>query len=218
MNPLESRLRQKWKKFCNDDFVITSLPKSCNINDGRKNIFVNTAIKSSSIVSVEDGEIVDIGDINNPINDIVDVGYDSARDLSESVKSRYKNVYEISLGDSSISSVEELYKDEELSPKWPKKTRFNEFCRFFREGCCRHGINCQFNHDISTSKTRQPLLCRYYDQGKCMRKENCPLLHGEYPCIDNFLGTCNANPCKYSHLPLNDYTRNIVDQVKFFFS
>uniref|UniRef100_A0AC34QV73 C3H1-type domain-containing protein n=2 Tax=Panagrolaimus sp. JU765 TaxID=591449 RepID=A0AC34QV73_9BILA len=85
-------------------------------------------------------------------------------------------------------------------------------CKFFREGYCRDGNNCAYSHDAAHSN-RKPELCKFYQQGYCKKGLACNLLHGEYPCKAFHEGKCDKNPCKYSHMPLNDYTKVIFEQM-----
>uniref|UniRef100_A0AC34FPP5 C3H1-type domain-containing protein n=1 Tax=Panagrolaimus sp. ES5 TaxID=591445 RepID=A0AC34FPP5_9BILA len=85
-------------------------------------------------------------------------------------------------------------------------------CKFFREGYCRDGETCAYSHNAAHSN-RKPELCKFYQQGFCKKGLACTLLHGEYPCKAYHEGKCDKNPCKYSHMPLNDYTRAIFEQM-----
>lgn len=56
-------------------------------------------------------------------------------------------------------------------------------CRFFAEGRCKNGDNCEFSHDSEmyrpkTLDEKNPSLCNFYDQGKCSRGAACPFAHG----------------------------------------
>uniref|UniRef100_A0A7E5A227 Zinc finger CCCH domain-containing protein 6 n=1 Tax=Panagrellus redivivus TaxID=6233 RepID=A0A7E5A227_PANRE len=88
----------------------------------------------------------------------------------------------------------------------------NVMCKFFREGYCRDDMDCSYSHNAALSN-RKPELCKFYSQGFCKKGLACTLLHGEYPCKDFHRGHCTRKPCKYSHLPLNEYTQAIFDQV-----
>uniref|UniRef100_A0A914Z7J8 C3H1-type domain-containing protein n=1 Tax=Panagrolaimus superbus TaxID=310955 RepID=A0A914Z7J8_9BILA len=85
-------------------------------------------------------------------------------------------------------------------------------CKFFREGYCRDGETCAYSHNAAHSN-RKPELCKFYQQGFCKKGLACTLLHGEYPCKAYHEGKCDKSPCKYSHMPLNDYTRAIFEQM-----
>ncbi|KAE9549477.1 hypothetical protein FO519_007317 [Halicephalobus sp. NKZ332] len=91
------------------------------------------------------------------------------------------------------------------------KRSADTMCHFFREGFCRKGSGCKFSHDTSSSR-RYPSLCKFYENGHCSQKDRCLMLHGEYPCINFYKGLCKANPCRFSHLPLTDYTRAIIEK------
>ncbi|VDK46001.1 unnamed protein product [Anisakis simplex] len=87
-----------------------------------------------------------------------------------------------------------------------------QICKFFREGYCRDGENCSYSHDAADSG-RKPELCKFYQQGFCKKGLQCPLLHGEYPCKAFHKGECSKDPCQFSHVPLNNFTQPIFDQM-----
>ncbi|KAI6221168.1 hypothetical protein M3Y95_01012100 [Aphelenchoides besseyi] len=93
-------------------------------------------------------------------------------------------------------------------PKWAETT----ICKFFREGYCRDLENCIYSHNAADSK-RRPELCRFYERGHCKRGLTCPNLHGEWPCKAYHKGECTNEPCRFSHRPLDDYTRPLFDQM-----
>ncbi|KAE9555096.1 hypothetical protein FO519_001671 [Halicephalobus sp. NKZ332] len=105
---------------------------------------------------------------------------------------------------------------ERFPPQLPPRRRqpWTEaiLCKFFREGYCRDGDNCAYSHDAAHSN-RKPELCKFYQQGFCKKGLACTLLHGEYPCKAFHQGKCDRSPCKYSHMPLNEYTQSIFDQM-----
>ena len=105
---------------------------------------------------------------------------------------------------------------ERFPPQLPPRRRqpWTEaiLCKFFREGYCRDGDNCAYSHDAAHSN-RKPELCKFYQQGFCKKGLACTLLHGEYPCKAFHQGKCDRSPCKYSHMPLNEYTQGIFDQM-----
>lgn len=39
------------------------------------------------------------------------------------------------------------------------------------------------------------------------------MLHGEFPCKSFHKGQCNHDPCRFSHVPLTDYTRPIIEKI-----
>jgi hypothetical protein len=119
------------------------------------------------------------------------------------------------------SPIEDAYpsKRQALSPDVPhlpprRRQPWTEvvLCKFFREGYCRDGETCAYSHNAAHSN-RKPELCKFYQQGFCKKGLACTLLHGEYPCKAYHEGKCDKNPCKYSHMPLNDYTRAIFEQM-----
>ena len=123
-------------------------------------------------------------------------------------------------GPSSPAPDSPSYKRQTLSPEYSnalpprRRSAWTEavLCKFFREGHCRDGENCVYSHNAADSN-RKPELCKYYQQGYCKKGLACNLLHGEYPCKAFHIGKCDKNPCKYSHVQLNDYTRPLYEQV-----
>lgn len=99
-----------------------------------------------------------------------------------------------------------------LVQRWGEKT----ICKFFREGFCRDGDECAFSHNAADSH-RKPELCKFYQHGFCKKGLSCLHLHGEYPCKAFHKGECSKEQCQYSHLPLNDFTQPIFDQVFNFY-
>uniref|UniRef100_A0A1I8AA52 Zinc finger CCCH domain-containing protein 6 n=1 Tax=Steinernema glaseri TaxID=37863 RepID=A0A1I8AA52_9BILA len=87
-----------------------------------------------------------------------------------------------------------------------------QICKFFREGYCRDGDNCNYSHDASDSM-RKSELCKFYQHGYCKKGLQCPLLHGEFPCKAFHKGECSKEQCQYSHVALNEYTQGIFDQL-----
>uniref|UniRef100_A0A7E4VKJ4 Zinc finger CCCH domain-containing protein 6 n=1 Tax=Panagrellus redivivus TaxID=6233 RepID=A0A7E4VKJ4_PANRE len=100
----------------------------------------------------------------------------------------------------------------QLPPRRRQAWTESVLCKFFREGYCRDGDNCAYSHNAAHSN-RKSELCKFYQQGFCKKGLACTLLHGEYPCKDFFKGQCSRQPCKYSHVPLNEFTKAIFDRV-----
>ncbi|KAK0399237.1 hypothetical protein QR680_002955 [Steinernema hermaphroditum] len=87
-----------------------------------------------------------------------------------------------------------------------------QICKFFREGYCRDGDNCNYSHDAADSM-RKSELCKFYQHGYCKKGLQCPLLHGEFPCKAFHKGECSKEQCQYSHVALTEYTQGIFDQM-----
>uniref|UniRef100_A0A914LKW2 C3H1-type domain-containing protein n=3 Tax=Meloidogyne TaxID=189290 RepID=A0A914LKW2_MELIC len=85
-------------------------------------------------------------------------------------------------------------------------------CKFFREGFCRDGDQCTFSH-LTGDSHRRPELCRYYQQGYCKKGLFCQLMHGEWPCKAFHKGECSKEQCSFSHEPLDDVSRPIMDKI-----
>lgn len=60
---------------------------------------------------------------------------------------------------------------------------------------------------------RRPELCRYYQQGYCKKGLFCQLMHGEWPCKAFHKGECSKEQCSFSHEPLDDVSRPIMDKI-----
>uniref|UniRef100_A0A914XZV6 C3H1-type domain-containing protein n=1 Tax=Panagrolaimus superbus TaxID=310955 RepID=A0A914XZV6_9BILA len=85
-------------------------------------------------------------------------------------------------------------------------------CKFFREGNCREGDSCFYSHNAADSH-RTPQLCKEYITGQCRKSLKCNFWHGEHPCKDFHFGRCNALKCRFSHQPLDEYTKAVFDKA-----
>ncbi|KAF1758692.1 hypothetical protein GCK72_015152 [Caenorhabditis remanei] len=95
------------------------------------------------------------------------------------------------------------------------KPRFqteHQICKFFREGYCRDGDNCSYSHQAEDS-LRRPVLCNFYANSYCKKGLQCLMLHGEFPCKDFHRQKCFNDNCRFSHVPLTDYTRPIIEKI-----
>uniref|UniRef100_A0A1I7ULT2 Zinc finger CCCH domain-containing protein 6 n=1 Tax=Caenorhabditis tropicalis TaxID=1561998 RepID=A0A1I7ULT2_9PELO len=96
-----------------------------------------------------------------------------------------------------------------------QKPRFqtdHQMCKFFREGYCRDGDNCSYSHQAEDS-LRRPVLCNFYANTFCKKGLQCLMLHGEFPCKNFHKGQCQDDQCRFSHVPLTDYTRPIIEKI-----
>uniref|UniRef100_H3AVH9 Zinc finger CCCH-type containing 6 n=1 Tax=Latimeria chalumnae TaxID=7897 RepID=H3AVH9_LATCH len=86
-------------------------------------------------------------------------------------------------------------------------------CKYFLEGRCIKGDQCKFDHDVVPEKKKE--ICKFYLQGYCTKGENCFYMHNEYPCKFFHTGTkCyQGDNCKFSHAPLTDETRELLEKV-----
>ncbi|XP_070567088.1 zinc finger CCCH domain-containing protein 4-like [Ptychodera flava] len=86
-------------------------------------------------------------------------------------------------------------------------------CKFFLEGKCAKGGDCPFNHDVMPHKKQE--LCKFYLNGNCAKGDQCLFIHGLYPCKFFHTGAeCyQGDNCKFSHEPLTDETRPLLDKV-----
>lgn len=95
------------------------------------------------------------------------------------------------------------------------KPRFqteHQICKFFREGYCRDGDSCSYSHQAEDS-LRRPVLCNFYANSFCKKGLQCLMLHGEFPCKQFHKGQCQNESCRFSHVPLTDYTRPIIEKI-----
>lgn len=88
-----------------------------------------------------------------------------------------------------------------------------QICKYFLERRCVKGENCKFDHDAEIEKKKE--ICKFYIQGYCTRGENCIYMHDEFPCKFYHTGAkCyQGDNCKFSHEPLNDNTRELLNKV-----
>ncbi|UMM30502.1 hypothetical protein L5515_012358 [Caenorhabditis briggsae] len=95
------------------------------------------------------------------------------------------------------------------------KPRFqteHQICKFFREGYCRDGDKCSYSHQAEDS-LRRPQLCNFYANSFCKKGLQCLMLHGEFPCKQFHKNQCHNDNCRYSHVPLTDYTRPLIEKL-----
>mmetsp|Transcript_39402 Transcript_39402/g.111656 ORF Transcript_39402/g.111656 Transcript_39402/m.111656 type:complete len:326 (-) Transcript_39402:147-1124(-) len=74
-------------------------------------------------------------------------------------------------------------------------------CLFWRQGKCRQGAECRFQHG-TVPATKPAAICRHYRRGACMQGDSCSFSHdlSTEPCKRMVLhGTCNFKHCEYSH-------------------
>ncbi|GCC35517.1 hypothetical protein chiPu_0014002, partial [Chiloscyllium punctatum] len=86
-------------------------------------------------------------------------------------------------------------------------------CKFFVEGRCSKGDQCNFSHDLGPPRKRE--LCRFYYNGFCAKAENCLYMHNEFPCkFYHTTGNCyQGDECKFSHRHLTEETRELLDKM-----
>lgn len=87
---------------------------------------------------------------------------------------------------------------------------YKAICKFYMDGKCHKGSDCNFSHDCVVPKRKE--LCKFYLQGFCGKGELCLFMHKEFPCKFHHTNThCYAGPeCRFSHAPLTDETRDIL--------
>ncbi|XP_018593658.1 zinc finger CCCH domain-containing protein 6 isoform X1 [Scleropages formosus] len=87
-------------------------------------------------------------------------------------------------------------------------------CKYFLEGRCIKGDQCKFEHELVVPDKKKE-LCKFYLQGYCSKGDKCIYMHNEYPCKFFHTGAkCyQGDNCKFSHDPLTDVTRELLDKV-----
>ena len=98
---------------------------------------------------------------------------------------------------------------------YPDATKLSEVpCYFYRQGFCLYGQGCKFSHDPITCG-HWLILCEFYALGYCPQGEACPFLHGEHPCPEFHINGCRSHSCRFSHLPLDNDGRKLLNKVSF---
>ncbi|ELU03826.1 hypothetical protein CAPTEDRAFT_223326 [Capitella teleta] len=85
-------------------------------------------------------------------------------------------------------------------------------CRFYMEGKCNKGYDCQFNHGFDPPKKFE--VCKFYISDSCTKGRDCLYVHSEFPCrFHHKHGYCErGDNCKFSHTELNEQTRDWLMQ------
>lgn len=75
------------------------------------------------------------------------------------------------------------------------------------------GDRCQYSHNFIPAKKME--ACKFFLQGYCAKGDMCIYLHSEVPCKYYHTGQkCfNADKCKFSHDPLTDSTRPLLEKA-----
>lgn len=83
-----------------------------------------------------------------------------------------------------------------------QQQRSKQPCKYFLQGYCIHGDNCQYNHDIRREKKKE--MCKFYLQDACDKGDDCIFYHGDFPCkYFHARHMCyHGDKCKFSHAPL----------------
>ncbi|KAF1743745.1 hypothetical protein MXB_1570 [Myxobolus squamalis] len=84
-------------------------------------------------------------------------------------------------------------------------------CKFYLEGRCNKGVECEFRHEGEIIKKREP--CKFFlRDGHCLKGVNCAYMHAEFPCKFHYWGTCKqTQSCRFSHDLLTDETKTILE-------
>ncbi|KII74792.1 Zinc finger CCCH domain-containing protein 6 [Thelohanellus kitauei] len=94
-----------------------------------------------------------------------------------------------------------------------KITSLAPVCKFYLEGRCNKGSQCEFRHEGGVKKKMEP--CKFFlRDGSCFRNKDCVYMHGEFPCKFYFWGNCNSNPCRFYHGPFTEQQKTILQEVK----
>lgn len=85
-------------------------------------------------------------------------------------------------------------------------------CKFYQEGDCKKGNNCNFLHEMPTSNQKKRDICKFYLQGFCGKGDHCNFMHEEFPCKFFHTGAdCySGEKCRFSHQPLTEETRGLL--------
>ncbi|RCH95781.1 WD repeat-containing protein 5, partial [Rhizopus stolonifer] len=94
-------------------------------------------------------------------------------------------------------------------------------CKFYMQGLCKEADKCTFKHDPSTVVAppipkKSKIVCQFFKTGSCSKFEDCEFSHdlSIEPCRFYFLnGKCNNNACPYSHAPLTEETRQMLQSL-----
>uniref|UniRef100_A0A8C9W7K8 C3H1-type domain-containing protein n=1 Tax=Scleropages formosus TaxID=113540 RepID=A0A8C9W7K8_SCLFO len=88
------------------------------------------------------------------------------------------------------------------------------FCKFFLSGRCIKEEACKFEHEFVVPDKKQE-LCKFYVLGFCTKGADCIYMHNDYPCKFFHTGTkCyQGDHCKFSHDPLTEVTRPLLEKV-----
>lgn len=86
-------------------------------------------------------------------------------------------------------------------------------CKYFILGRCTKGEECQLEH-IEGYNGLIKAACKFYIQGACHNGATCPYMHKSFPCkFFHMYGNCRSDACRFSHDPLTDFTRKLLDDA-----
>lgn len=85
-------------------------------------------------------------------------------------------------------------------------------CKFFVEGKCAKGSDCQFYHPPPHPRKKE--LCKFYLSGHCAKGKHCHFMHEEFPCKFYHTGAVcySKESCRFSHKPLTEETKLLLDK------
>jgi hypothetical protein len=96
--------------------------------------------------------------------------------------------------------------------EWKDKLK-ETLCKFYLEGRCTKGDDCQFSHNAPVNKKLE--VCKYYLNGYCAKNSNCTFMHAEFPCKFYHLNNkecLNGTNCRFSHAPMTTEIREIFEK------
>ena len=96
--------------------------------------------------------------------------------------------------------------------EWKDKLK-ETLCKFYLEGRCTKGDDCQFSHNAPVNKKLE--VCKYYLNGYCAKGSNCTYMHAEFPCKFYHMNNkecLNGANCRFSHAPMTNEMRELFEK------
>lgn len=217
-------------------FLLKKSTKSVNIDEKTTTSVQNSAIsggfKYKNIVEneVEDGEVLEDGEINDSQSKSQKVTRNNTNNSSNSKKVKNSNTKTKNSKNNNHSNVASKGVRVQKSQAEGKKSSADFtsnitvagktpfvprlVCRYFMEGICSKGDKCTFSHAAVPNKTPEEARvkepCKFFIAGSCMKGDTCYFSHdlSVVPCkFFHLRGECSAaakgNKCRFSHEPID---------------